>query len=214
VALGESAVVEQVSVPAALGADQVAVALDARPEASALRLMVETRQAEVRIQRSGQLPQLNLVGAIDYSNPNQRVFPQTAEFRHTWSVGVNLSWSPNAFAAAHHRANGAEAALVDAEAQLSGIERAITIEIYQADAAVRAAAASIGAAQEGVAAAQEAYEARQLRYQAGAGTSNEVLDAEMAARQAEVDLVDAYINYRLAQARLHYALGIAEESQP
>ena len=110
--------------------------------------------------------------------------------------------------------SGAEAALVDVEAQLSGIERAITIEIYQADAGLRAAAASIASAQEAVSAAQEVYEVRRLRFEAGTTTANDVLDAELAARQAQVELVDAHINYRLAQARLHYALGTSEESQP
>ncbi|MEZ4328674.1 MAG: TolC family protein [Polyangiales bacterium] len=214
VVLGEAAEVSDVSIPAALDAGQVDAALEARPEAAALRALVEVRRAEVRVHRGTQLPQVALVGAIDYANPNQRVFPQTAQFRHTWSLGVNVTWSPNAFAAGHHRAAGAEATLVEAEAQLSGLERAITIEVHQADAAVRAAAASIGAAREAVAAAQETYEARRLRYEAGAGTSNDVLDAEMAARQAEVDLVDAYINYRLAQARRSYALGVAEEAAP
>ena len=159
------------------------------------------------------MPQLAVVGAIDYANPNQRIFPQTAEFRATWSVGVNLTWSPNAFAAARHRAAGIDATVAEAEAQLRSLERAVTIEVYQADAALRAAAASMQSAQDAVDAAREAYESRVLRFEAGAATSNEVLDSETAVRRAQVDLVDAHLGYRLARARLDYALGLTPETR-
>lgn len=207
VTIGEAVFEENVTLPPALDGGSVTVALDNRPEAQALRLLVETRRAEARAALGQQLPQLAVVGAVDYANPNQRVFPLTAEFRATWSVGVNLSWSPNAFAAAHHRRAGSDATVAEAEAQLSSLERAVTIEIYQADAGLRAAAASIESADAAVAAAREAYASRVARFEAGAATSNEVLDSETAVRRAQVDLVDAHLGYRLARARLEYVLG-------
>ena len=63
------------------------------------------------------------------------------------------------------------------------------------------------------AAAREAYESRVLRFQAGAATSNEVLDSETAVRRAQVDLVDAHLGYRLARARLEYVLGQTPETR-
>jgi len=213
VLIGESVFEDSVALPPPLDGARVTVALDARPEAQALRLLVEVRRAEARTTLGAQAPQLAVVGTIDYANPNQRIFPQTAEFRATWSLGVNLSWSPNAFAAARHRAAGINATVAEAEAQLRGLERAVTIEVYQADAAVRAAAASMQSAQDAVDAAREAYESRVLRFQAGAATSNEVLDSETAVRRAQVDLVDAHLGYRLARARLDYALGLTPETR-
>ncbi|MBK7152506.1 MAG: TolC family protein [Sandaracinaceae bacterium] len=213
VVIGESVFEEAAALPPALDGGRVTLALDARPEAQALRLLVEVRRAEARTTLGAQVPQLAVVGAIDYANPNQRIFPQTAEFRATWSVGVNLTWSPNAFAAARHRAAGINATVAEAEAQLRSLERAVTIEVYQADAALRAAAASMQSAQDAVDAAREAYESRVLRFEAGAATSNEVLDSETAVRRAQVDLVDAHLGYRLARARLDYALGLTPETR-
>jgi outer membrane protein len=213
VVIGESVFEEAAALPPALDGGRVTLALDARPEAQALRLLVEVRRAEARTTLGAQVPQLAVVGAVDYANPNQRIFPQTAEFRATWSVGVNLTWSPNAFAAARHRAAGINATVAEAEAQLRSLERAVTIEVYQADAALRAAAASMQSAQDAVDAAREAYESRVLRFEAGAATSNEVLDSETAVRRAQVDLVDAHLGYRLARARLDYALGLTPETR-
>src|SRR5690606_17880659 len=50
-------------------------ALRNRPEASALRALVETQQLAVRLEKGKQLPSLMVTGAYDYANPNQRVFP-------------------------------------------------------------------------------------------------------------------------------------------
>lgn len=213
VVIGEAVFEDAAALPPPLDGARVSLALDARPEAQALRLLVETRRAEARTTLGQQLPQVAVVGAVDYANPNQRIFPQTAEFRATWSVGVNLTWSPNAFAAARHRTAGLDATVAEAEAQLRSLERAVTIEVYQADAALRAAAASMQSANDAVAAAREAYDSRVARFQAGAATSNEVLDSETAVRRAQVDLVDAHLGYRLARARLDYALGVTTETR-
>ena len=78
---------------------------------------------------------------------------------------------------------------------------------YQAHAQVHAGIKKAQAARDQDVAAQRAVELAQMQYQAGVITQTEVLDAEYALLQAELDRTRALANLRLAEARLARALG-------
>jgi outer membrane protein TolC len=63
------------------------------------------------------------------------------------------------------------------------------------------------AAGDGVRAASEARRVVGERYRAGVATQTEVLDADYALLQAELDRTRAMANVRLAEARLARAIG-------
>ena len=67
--------------------------------------------------------------------------------------------------------------------------------------------AAIDAASEGLRAAVEARRVLLERFAVGVATSTEVLDAETAVLQAELDRTRAVSNARLAHARLDRAVG-------
>ena len=67
--------------------------------------------------------------------------------------------------------------------------------------------AAITAATEGVRAATEARRVLAERFNAGVATNTEVLDAQTAVLQAELDRTRALANARLAEARLARAIG-------
>ncbi|HXH06897.1 MAG TPA: TolC family protein, partial [Vicinamibacterales bacterium] len=60
---------------------------------------------------------------------------------------------------------------------------------------------------DGVRAAIEAHRVLVERYRAGVATSTEVLDAEVAVLEAELDRTRALASVRLAEAALERALG-------
>ena len=67
--------------------------------------------------------------------------------------------------------------------------------------------AAIGAATDGVRSATEARRVVMERFRAGVVTSTDVVDADLAVLQAELDLTRARANARLAEARLDRAVG-------
>ena len=66
---------------------------------------------------------------------------------------------------------------------------------------------AVVAADEEIRAAAEAERAVGERYKAGVATTTDVLDAQVARLQAELDRTRAIANVRLAEARLERALG-------
>ena len=79
---------------------------------------------------------------------------------------------------------------------------------------MRARSLELASSREGVIAAEEevraAVDAERVvgeRYKAGVATSTDVLDAQVARLQAELDRARAIANVRLAEARLERAIG-------
>lgn len=182
-------------------------ALDVRPEVRSLRKLVEIQQNLVAFNHGSRFPRVNLHANADIANPNPRVFPQTQEFRSTWDVGLSLAWSPNDYVRATTAQLEAEQDTVKAHADLAKIENAIAIEVSNALATYRAARGSIGAAAEALDASVASFEERSALLRSGEATSREVLDAQSNLSVAQLQLVNAHLDARLAEARLRRATG-------
>jgi outer membrane protein len=178
-----------------------------RPERATLQS--RTRAAEERraAAAAGRLPTVAFVTGFDYARPNPHIFPRLEEWRTSWDIGVNLSW--NAWDAGRTRAEANEAAsLAQATRErLADFDETLVFEIRQRTLDLDSTRAQIAAAGEGVRAAAEARRVVQERFAAGVATSTDLLDAQVALLQAELDRTRALANARLAAARLDRALG-------
>jgi OMF family outer membrane factor len=94
-----------------------------------------------------------------------------------------------------------------ADQRVAEFDRQVTFEVRQRQLELDSSRAAIGAANEGVRAATEAQRVLRERFAAGVATNTEVLDAQTAVLQAELDRTRALANARLAEARLSRALG-------
>ena len=139
--------------------------------------------------------------------PNPRIFPRTDQWDDSWDAGINVSWSfwdggrtraEAAQAVGHHGARARAAGRVRLGARARG---------PPASARDRLRPAAVAAADDAVRAATEAQRVVSERYRAGVITQIEVLDAEVALLQAELDRTRALASVRLAEARLARALG-------
>ena len=120
---------------------------------------------------------------------------------------MNLSWS--LFDGGRVRAEVAEAAANRraAEERLKEFDANVELEVRQRAADLASAQAAIAAAEVGVRSATEARRVIAERFSAGVATNTEVLDAQAALLQAELDRTRALANAKLAEARLDRALG-------
>jgi OMF family outer membrane factor len=94
-----------------------------------------------------------------------------------------------------------------AESRLLELDRQIAFEVRQRRFEVQSSRSAISVAADGVRAAAEALRVVRERFNAGVTTNAEVLDAETALLQAQLDETRALANARLADARLARAVG-------
>jgi outer membrane protein len=185
----------------------IAAAIAGRPERRALAERVAAARARTEAAKSGLRPQVGLNGGYDYASPNPRFFPRSDQWQDSWDVSVNASWTLwDGGRTSAARADTAALARV-AEARLSDFDRQVTFEVRQRHLELESGRAAIAASADGVRAAAEARRVVGERFVAGVVTNTEVLDAQTALLQAELERTRALANARLAEARLARAVG-------
>ncbi len=182
-----------------------------RPEIKALRKLVDVTASYAKLERVAVFPRLTIDGSATYAQPNQRVFIDPQNFYLTWQIGVNLRWSPNDAVVGKANWDNAERDVALVESDIVAITDLIAVEVASAVAQLESTRASILAAREGLEAAVGAFDDRKKLLDAGQGTTRELLLAEQDLRGAELQLINAHLDLRLARARLDRALGRLHE---
>ena len=156
---------------------------------------------------AGRLPVLTAIGGYDLARPNPRIFPIQGAWKPSWDLGVNVRWP--VFDGGRVRAEAAESVANQrtVEARLRELDASIDAELRQRAAELRSSQAAIEAAHAGVRAATEARRVLAERFAAGVATNTDVLAAQVALLQAELDRTRALANAKLAAARLDRVLG-------
>jgi outer membrane protein TolC len=152
-------------------------------------------------------PTIAVAGGFDYGRPNPRIFPRQEAWKESWDAGINLKWP--LLDGGRTRAEAAEAAANSRASQerLADFDATLAVELRQRGSELESSQAAIEAAGDAVRSATEARRVVGERFTAGVATSTDVLDAQVALLQAELDRTQAIANARLARARLERALG-------
>jgi outer membrane protein TolC len=178
-----------------------------RPELRAGQAQAQALDKQAQAQRAAWLPRLDLVGGVDYANPNQRSFPMEDEWSKSWDVTVQLSWTPTDLMGGRAGQRAAEARTQAARAELRQSEDAVRVEVLNAYEAYQGARVSVDAATTSLTAAEEAYRVRKELFDNGRATSLELTDAELTLTQAQLDAVNARVDLRVALAMVAHAVG-------
>lgn len=179
----------------------------ARADRAALAKRVAAADERREAAATGNKPTVGVSGGFDYARPNPRIFPRQAAWRESWDASVSLNWP--LFDGGRTRAEVAEAAATKRAAgeRLADFDLALAVEVQQRASELESSRAAISAADDAVRSAGEARRVVGDRFGAGVATSTDVLDAQVALLQAELDRTQAVANARLAEARLARALG-------
>lgn len=185
----------------------VEAALKQRPERQTLLERIAAADERVIAATAGTKPTIALAGGVDYANPNPRIFPRQGEWRESWDLAVNVTWP--LWDAGRSKAEAAEAAAARAamRERLADLDSLIAVDVRQRQLDIDSAKAAIAAAEDAVRSAQEARRVVAERFTVGVATNTDVIDAQVALLQAELDRTRAVANLRLAEARLDRALG-------
>jgi outer membrane protein len=188
-------------------ARSVSVPVSTRPERRALEQRAASAEARADAVDATGRPQIAVGGGYDYARPNPRIFPRLGEWRTSWDVSINLTWSLWDAGRRSADAGEARANARAARARAEEFDRQAAFEIEQRQLELASSREAIGAAGDEVRAAVEAERVVGERYRVGVATSTDVLDAQVARLQAELDRTRAIAGVRLAEARLQRALG-------
>jgi outer membrane protein TolC len=178
-----------------------------RPERRAIESRASAAREREAAAAADARPQVALAAGYDYARPNPRIFPRLDAWRDSWDVSVNVSWS--LWDGGRRRAAEAEAAagVRALVARAAEFDRQLALEVEQRRLELESARAAIVAAEDGVRAAVEARRVLGERFNAGVAASTDVLEAQTAVLQAELDRTRAVANTHLARARLERAVG-------
>jgi outer membrane protein len=168
----------------------------------ALRYRVAAAEAAREAAVAARRPTVAVVGGVDFARPNPKIFPRADRWQESWDAGVRVTWSLWDGGRSAAEVAQVTAATLAARERLAETEsrrdldvRLRTLEIDSGRAAVEAATASVRAAAEARRVVTE-------RYRAGVLPQGDMLDAELALLQAELDRTRALAGVRLAEARL------------
>lgn len=178
-----------------------------RAERQAIEQRILAADAQRAAMAAGRRPTLALAGGVDYARPNPRIFPRADEWQHSWDVGVNVGWTLWDGGRTAAEIAAATSLATAARQRLAEFDSVLGVDVRQRTLEIESGLAAVAAAEESVRAAAEAQRVVTERYEAGVISQTDVLDAEFARLQAELDRTRALANVRLAEARLARASG-------
>ncbi len=175
------------------------------------RVALEQRRQSAMARRDaaarGRWPTIGVGGGYDAARPNPRIFPRENAWKGSWDASVNVNWPW--WDGGRSRAATAEAAAVaDAAGErIAEFDTLLEMEVRQRAIELAAAEAAVQAARDAVTAATDTRRVVGDRFAVGVATNTDVLDADVALLQAELDRTRALADVRLADARLARAVG-------
>ena len=185
----------------------IRVALEERPEFTALASRIAGAEARQKAASAGNKPTINLGGGVDYANPNPRIFPRKGEWQESWDIGVNVNWNFLDFGRTKAQVAEAAAAVKATRARASELESLVSADVRLRFLDWESARAMVLATEDAIKSAGEARRVVADRFAAGVATSTDVIVAQVALLETELARTRALANVRLAEARLERTLG-------
>ena len=186
-------------------------AMTERPDLHAMEWRLRASQAGVTAAQSGWLPQVYLSGNYYYSRPNQRIFPAQDQFKDTWDFGVNVQFDIWNNLTTVYQTAQAQSQYDQTKDALAMLKDGVTMEVTQNYLNVKQVKQKIQLAQLGVEQSDENLRVAQETFKAGLTTNSELLDAEVGQLQSKIQLLQALVEYELAQAKLEKSVGAVGE---
>jgi outer membrane protein len=169
---------------------------------------VEARRQDVRAARGGLFPQLDVFGSYGRDN-NESPYKFGAQISEATSIGYSVSWNVFDRMQTITAVSRAKASARIADYQLQQARLNVQVEIRQLHNALIEARERAGVSRETIVQAEEGLRLAQERFRVGAGTSLDVITAQVSLADARSQEVQAKCDFVIAQASLDRALGRA-----
>ncbi|MCI0613337.1 TolC family protein [bacterium] len=189
--------------PAATDVNQfLSTALQKRPEILAAQRSVDAKRSQIGIAKSDILPKVRAEAGYGWLDDD--FWPEDQD----WWVGITLDIPLLDGGTRRHRIAKSKVEVSREQAQLDQLKLSVQQEVWSAYSRWIEAHQSLETSGTRQAEAEESLRLTKARYEEGAGTINDLLDAELSMDQAETGLNTA--RYRLYLARIVFLLATGE----
>jgi TolC family type I secretion outer membrane protein len=183
-----------------------------RPELLALSKTEQANQRNIRLQQSGYLPSVDLVGGYEWiKNSKSNRFRDTLD---GWLVGAEASWAIFDGRATAGKVTQARSQYEKARLNTESQTLSIDVEVRQAYSSLQEADELVQATLKTVGQARESLRLATARFNAGTATQLDVLTSQVALSQARLNELQANYNYNVALASLRKAIGQGDVYAP
>jgi outer membrane protein TolC len=189
--------------------DALAAAHANRPELQRLARLENAGEQNVKANRAGYLPEVDLVGS--YSWVRGTTSAGWGDRRDGWTAGLQAQWSIFDGRATAGRVVQARSQLEQTKLSLAEATLAVEVEVRRAYSSLVEAWELVAASNKVVEQAQEALRLANVRYGAGTATQLDVLTSQVALTEARLNQLQAYYGYNVALAAMRQAIGLADE---
>ncbi|MCF8260106.1 MAG: TolC family protein [Melioribacteraceae bacterium] len=179
-----------------------------RKELEAQESRINSSKEFVTASQSGYYPQIFLFGNVYYNSPNQRYLPVQDEFNESWDVGVSLNWSLWDWGGTKSKVEQNEQKLVQLQTMKSLLMEGIEAEVYAAYLNAKKNFDKIEIMELNLKQSEENFRITQQQFKNQIATGTDLIDAETAKYESEINLINAKIDFRIAEAALLKSAGI------
>lgn len=187
--------------------DSIDYALAHRMDLQQSLLQVKAAEAALNSAKAGWQPSVTGVASNSWSSSH---WP--GDEGSNWGVGVNVSMDLFDTGVTKSKVASAKADLMKAKESYRQDTDNVRLDVRNSYYNLREAEKRISTTQVAVAKAEEDYHIAQVRYEAGVGTNTDVLDAQVALREARNNYNTALYDYNTSKSALQTATGI--EARP
>jgi outer membrane protein TolC len=178
------------------------LALSNRTELKAADCREQASQSNVKVAQSVFYPTVGVGADYAYDRPNQRIFPPSDEFNGTWDVGIKMSWNLTNLYAGRHNVQDAKMQATQASLQSDMLTDNIRMEVFQNYSACQTAQNKLNTLTLAVKQSEENARQMKVKYDQQAALMSDVLDANAALLQAQINLVMQRAELQLASRKL------------
>jgi outer membrane protein TolC len=189
--------------------DALAAAHANRSELQRLARLENAGEQNVKANRAGYLPEVDLVGGYDWVRGTTSA--GWSDRHDGWIAGLQAQWNIFDGRATAGRVVQARSQLEQTKLSLAEATLAVEVEVRRAYSSLVEAWELVAASNKVIEQAQEALRLANVRYGAGTATQLDVLTSQVALTEARLNQLQAYYGYNVALAAMRQAIGQADE---
>jgi outer membrane protein TolC len=189
--------------------DALAAALANRPELQQLAKLENAGEQNVKTNRAGYRPEVDLVGG--YAVVRSPFSMAWDNRRVGWTAGLQAQWNIFDGRATTGRVMQARSQLEQTKLSQAATMLAIEVQVRQANSSLIEAWELVQASSKTIEQAEEALRLANVRYSAGTATQLDVLTSQVSLTAARLNQLQAYYGYHVALATMRQSIGLADE---
>ena len=179
-----------------------------RPEYNVLQSQKRLAELDLKSNKTGYLPSIVAFGNLGYNNGSIQLSDLYSTSWHKFSnVGLSLKMPVFDGFSKYYKSQQARLTIEKTNYAISTAERNIDLQVKQAEINLKNSTQSLNNQQNNVKLAEEVVKASEYKYKQGIGSNLEVVTAESALKEAQINYYNALYDVLVYKVDMDFALG-------